>query len=66
LKVDWLTRHPEFMTEDLKPDDLKQFRITVRLTEAELLALRAEAEKRGVTVGAALRLLIRALREIRP
>ena len=36
--------------------------VTVRLTDAELLALRGEAERRGVTVGAALRLLIQQLR----
>jgi hypothetical protein len=54
------------MTEDLQTNDVKQFRITVRLSEAELLALREEAEKQGITVGAALRLLFRALRGVRP
>jgi hypothetical protein len=54
------------MTEDNQPTELKQFRITVRLTDEELVALKTEAQKRGVTVGAALRLLIGALRGIRP
>lgn len=43
-------------------DDVqKKFRITVRLSEADLVALQVEARKLGITVGAALRLLIRDL-----
>jgi predicted DNA binding CopG/RHH family protein len=44
--------------------ELKQFRITVRLSDSELKVLKAEAQKRGVPVGAALRLLIRARRGV--
>jgi hypothetical protein len=45
---------------------LKPFRITIRLSEAELQALQAEATERKVTLGAALRQLIEQLRTGKP
>jgi hypothetical protein len=54
------------MTETGTTAPLKPFRITVRLTEAELHALRGEAKERKVTVGAALRQLIQELRSGKP
>ena len=42
---------------------MKEFRITVRITEAELEALKQEAQQHGTTVGAALRILIQDLKK---
>jgi predicted DNA binding CopG/RHH family protein len=45
--------------------DKKEFRITVRISESELEALREEAKRRYLTVGAALRVLIREMGKAR-
>jgi predicted DNA binding CopG/RHH family protein len=51
------------MTDQPETTEMKEFRITVRITEAELQALKQEAEQHGTTVGAALRLLIQDLKK---
>lgn len=51
------------MTDQPETTEMKEFRITVRITEAELQALKQEAEQQGTTVGAALRLLIQDLKK---
>ena len=51
------------MADRPEPGEMKQFRITVRISEAELQALKQEAQQHNTTVGAALRLLIQNLKK---
>jgi hypothetical protein len=48
---------------DLKPEELKTRRITVRISGTDLEVLQTEAQKRNTTLGAVVRDLIRASAE---